>query len=73
MKRLYDLYCNKLAPGVKGVFNETEKWDLPRFGAIEAQALQLIKNNNAAKVLIQPKKPVNPVVLSKNIIPVNKW
>jgi len=55
LKRLCDLNYNKLAPVVKGVFSETEKWELARSRAIEAQAFQCIKRNNdtEAKKLIR--------------------
>ncbi|MCK4923208.1 MAG: C69 family dipeptidase [Bacteroidales bacterium] len=53
-KRLCDLNYNKLAPVVKGVFSETEKWELARSKTIESEVLGLLKegkNKEAEKVL----------------------
>ena len=54
-KRLCDLNYNKLAPIVKGVFGETEKWELARSGTVEAEALRLLKKgeNKEAEKIIQ--------------------
>lgn len=53
-KRLCDLNYNKLAPVVKGVFSETEKWALARSKTIESEVLGLLKEGKkeeAEKVL----------------------
>ena len=54
-KRLCDLNYNKIAPVVKGVFNETEKWELTRSKIVEAKALKLLKKGEKkeAEKLIQ--------------------
>lgn len=55
MKRLCDLNYNKLAPVVKGVFSETEKWELARSETIESEVLRLLKdsNNEEAEKILQ--------------------
>lgn len=53
-KRLCDLNYNKLAPVVKSVFSETEKWELARSKKIESAVIDLIKvnkNDEAEKIL----------------------
>ena len=54
VKRLCDLNYNRLAPVVKGVFIETEKWELARSKTIESEVLRLLedsKNEEAEKIL----------------------
>jgi len=55
MKRLSELNYNKLAPVVKGVFSETEKWELARSKTIESEVLGLLKagNNEEAEKVLQ--------------------
>lgn len=53
-KRLCDLNYNKLAPIVKGVFGDTEKWELTKSKRVEAEAVTLIeqgKEKEAEKLL----------------------
>ena len=54
MKRLCDLNYNKLAPVVKGVFSETEKWELARSKTVESEVIGLLnanKGEEAAQLL----------------------
>ncbi|MFX1256154.1 MAG: C69 family dipeptidase [Promethearchaeota archaeon] len=45
-KRLCDLNYKRLAPIVKGVFSETEKWELAQSKTIESEVLSLLSSNN---------------------------
>jgi secernin len=47
-KRLCDLNYNKLAPVVKGVFSETEKWEMARSKTIESEVLALLRDGKDA-------------------------
>lgn len=49
IKRLCDLNYNKLAPVTRGIFSETEKWELARSQAVEAKALALLKQGKDAE------------------------
>ena len=44
-KRLCDLNYNILSPVVRGVFSETEKWELARSKTIEYEVLRLLKDS----------------------------
>jgi len=44
-KRLCDLNYKKLAPLVKGIFSETEKWELAMSKTVESEVLGLLKGN----------------------------
>ncbi len=55
MKRLCDLNYHRIAPVVKGIFSETEKWELARSKTVESEVLRLLKdsNNEEAEKILQ--------------------
>jgi dipeptidase len=48
VKLLCDLNYRALAPTVRGVFDQTERWEMDRQAAVEAEALRQIKAGNEA-------------------------
>jgi hypothetical protein len=51
VKLLCDLNYSALAPTVRGVFDQTERWEMDRQATVEAEALRQVKAGNEADAI----------------------